>query len=366
MIIGFITTSRADFGIYIPLLNRIKNAEQHDYRIFAGGMHTSEKFGNSHRLIEEAGFQVHEKPTTLVDDDSPKGIGLSMAKTTQAYAKVWAKHGDSLDVVFALGDRFEMFAAASSIVPFNIPMAHLHGGETTLGSTDNKFRHAITAIADCHFTSHASHSARVVNILGDDKNVYNVGALAIEYMQNFESYTAEEFDSLFQFDLNTPFILTTYHPDTRNLGNEEKIRSLTQALHAISFPVLCTLPNADREGMLVREALVKYEREYPDKIKCFENLGQKGYMTAMKHCKFMLGNTSSGIIEAATFDKVVIDVGDRQKGRLAGENVIHVGHEAEDILKGVEKIETMPEKQYVNPYGDGNTSQKILDILEEL
>lgn len=366
MVIGFITTSRADFGIYIPLLERIKNSEKHEYRIFAGGMHTSEKFGNSYQLIEEAGFEIHKKLNTLVGDDSSAGISRSMAATTEAYANVWSTYGESLDLVFVLGDRFEMFAAASSIVPFNIPLAHLHGGETTLGATDNKFRHAITAISDYHFTSHEIHSKRVVEIIGADKDVFDVGALAIENMQNFEGHSPDEFRDKFQFDLNAPFVLTTYHPETQDLQNEAKIESLTKAFDNIMPMILCTLPNADREGTVVRDALLKYEQENPEHIKCYENLGQKGYMTAMKHCKFMLGNTSSGIIEAASFGKIVVNVGNRQEGRLAGKNVIHVRNQAEDILKGVDQVEAMQEEQFINPYGAGDASKKILEILDQI
>ena len=365
MNIGFITTSRADFGIYLPLLKKIKESPNHSYFIFAGGMHTSERFGCSYKLIEEQGFTVHKKAETLLDDDSKFGVSASMGITTQKYADIWKKYAAQLDIVFAMGDRFEMFAAAASLVPFNVPLAHLHGGETTLGAIDNKFRHALTCLADCHFTSYEAHRNKVVEIIETEKNVFNVGALGVDSIVNQELFLPDDFFKKFQFDISKPFVLTTYHPETVALENETKIKLLIAALKQIPEKVLCTLPNADTEGMIIRKEFLNYEKEHPEKIKCFENLGQKGYLTAMKHCAFMLGNTSSGIIEAASFNKPVVNIGDRQKGRVCGKNVIHVGNNTQQIVDAVIKAKKMTGQKFVNPYGAGNTAEKILRILEE-
>ena len=366
MNIGFITTSRADFGIYLPLLQKIDESPNHNYFIFAGGMHTSERFGNSWKLIEEQGFQVHEKPITLLDDDSPFGISNSMGITFQKYAGIWESYQSKLDLIFALGDRFEMFAATASVTPFNIPIAHLHGGETTLGAIDNKFRNTITALSDFHFASHEKHAKKTTEICGSEKNVFSVGALGLDTILNTKLFSAEEFQDNFQFDISEPFILTTYHPETIALNNEDKIQALISALKQLPETVLCTLPNADTEGMVIRNALLEYEKQHLEKIRCFENLGQKGYLTAMKNCTFMLGNTSSGIIEAASFSKPVVNAGDRQKGRIAGENVIHVKNNTEAILAGAEKARTMNGQIFENLYGDGNAAEKIMAILDEL
>ena len=364
MNIGIITTSRADFGIYIPLLHQIKK-QGHQYFLFVGGMHTSNKFGLSYQLIEKEGFEIAEKIDGLVEEDSQEGTAISMANTLAGYGKIWSKYKDILDVVFVLGDRYEMFAAASSLVPFNIPIAHLHGGETTLGAIDDKFRHAITMISDFHFPAHELNAKRIAEMTGSSKNIFNVGALGIEGMLQLPALTFEAFFSQFDFDISNPFVLTTIHPETVAIeGNEFFIQQFLKAVDKMDLPVLCTLPNADPAGSIIRKALLSYEAQNPSRLKCFENLGQKGYFSAMKHCALMIGNTSSGIIEAASFHKYVLNLGDRQKGRLCDENVVHVPFESEAILNAYSKYRGKTSTN-VNPYGTGETSIKILDALTQ-
>ena len=196
MNIGIITTSRADFGIYIPLLNQIKR-QGYQYFLFVGGMHTAEQFGLSYKLIEKEGFEIAEKIEGLINDDSQEGVAISMANSLSGYGKIWRKYKDQLDVVFVLGDRYEMYAATSSLVPFNIPIAHLHGGETTLGAIDNKFRHAITMISDFHFPSHEVNAEKIAQMTDTSQNIFNVGALGIEGMIQLPTLTHSEFFNQF-------------------------------------------------------------------------------------------------------------------------------------------------------------------------
>ena len=365
MNIGIVTTSRADFGISLPLLHKIKE-KGHSVFLFAGGMHTSSSHGNSYRLIEEQGYEIAEKIGGLDDDDSPEGIAKSMANTLSGYAAAWTKYQNKLDVVIVLGDRFEMFAAVSSLIPFNIKIAHIHGGETTLGAIDNKFRHAITVMSDIHFTSHEKHAEKVVEMIGEKNNVYNVGALGVENLLMQPLYTPLEFKAKFNFDISQKFVLTTIHPETVAVGkNEGYIHQFIDAVKEFNVPVLCTLPNADTDGKIIRQALLDFEKQYPTKIKCFENLGIKGYFTAMKNCAAMIGNTSSGIIEAASFKKWVLNLGDRQKGRYAPNNVLHVNFEKEAILSAYKSLELLDSSKIVNPYGMGNTAEEILKIVEK-
>jgi GDP/UDP-N,N'-diacetylbacillosamine 2-epimerase (hydrolysing) len=366
MNVGFITTSRADFGIYLPLIQALKESADFNYYIFVGGMHTSPKFGNSYKLIEkEYKLEIAEKLVTLTNDDSPIGLAQSMGMTSLMYGSIWDKYKDILDVVFILGDRFEMFAASTSLVPYNIKIAHLHGGETTLGAIDDKFRHALTAISDFHFTSHPSHAHRAAEIIGNSDKVYSVGALGVDAIIHSTKMTPDEFEDRFKFNINRPYVLTTYHPETVNLNNEVFINEVINAMREIDLPILCTLPNADTEGSLVREALLKYEAENPDKIKCFENLGQKGYLTAMKYCTYMLGNTSSGIIEGGAFNKPVINIGDRQKGRFADRNVINTPNDTAQIIAATKTAEAMDLSNFQHPYGDGTATKQIINILKK-
>ena len=365
MTIGFITTSRADFGIYLPLIRLIEEHPTFNYLIFTGGMHTSSKFGNSYQLIEKNyQLDIAEKLISLEDDDSPSGIVQSMANTTAAYGKIWKKYKSELDLLFVLGDRFEMFAAVASTIPFNIPIAHLHGGETTLGAIDNKFRHAITAMSDYHFTSHQSNADRVAQIVNSKEQVYNVGAMGIDAAKKVALYSSKEFQEKFDFDISKPFFLTTYHPETVDLRNDVFVNELIEAFKIIKIPVLNTLPNADTQGNLIRQAFLKFEKEYPHLIKNHENLGQRGYLSAMSNCMMMVGNTSSGIIEAGAFKKQVVNIGERQSGRLDNSNIIHVPNDRNAIVQGFYDAQKLDLTNFENPYGTGNSAEKIMKILQ--
>ena len=366
MKVGVITTSRADFGIYLPLLKKLED-KNHELFLFVGGMHTSIDFGNSYLLIEKEGFTISEKLMGLLGDDSSEGIAKSMASTLEGFAKIWTKYQNKLDVVFVLGDRFEMYAAVSSIIPFNIPIAHIHGGEITLGAMDNKFRHAITMLSDFHFTSHEKHAQRVVEMTGDKRYVFNVGSLGVEGLMSQELFTKQEFYEKFSFDITQPFILTTIHPETVSLGkNEEYICQFIEAIKEVNIPVLCTLPNADTEGKIIRDALLDFANQYPEKIKCFENLGVKGYFTAMKNCSILVGNTSSGIIEAASYKKMVVNLGDRQKGRHTGENVVNVAFQKKAIIDSINELKVKDTSNIVNPYMQEGSAEKVVNILEQI
>lgn len=365
MKIALITTSRADFGIYHPLIELINAEKQFSLDIIAAGMHTSKQYGLTYKLIEQAGFKVFATLETLTNDDSSYGISTSMAKTTEKFAKFW-KNNNNYELVICLGDRFEMFAAVSSITPFNIPIAHIHGGETTLGAIDNKFRHAITCLSDIHFTSHEEHSKKVASIIGTKNNVFNVGSLGIDSIKKANLLSSEEFYKKYSFNIDDDYILTTFHPETTHENNLDLITSLIDSFAELEEKILCTLPNADRQGMIIRNELLKFEKANPKKIKCYESLGQIGYLTAMKNCKFMLGNTSSGIIEATSFDIPVINIGDRQKGRISGNNVIHCKIDKESIIKQKKSIENLIGKNFNSPFGDGNSAEKIVSILKTI
>jgi len=365
MNIGFISTSRADFGIYRPLIDRIIETEGLNYLLFIGGMHTTNRFGNSWKLIEGYGYEIAERLSPLDDNDNQEGIAKSMGETLISYGRIWDKYKSQLDLIIVLGDRFEMFAAVASVIPFNIPIAHLHGGEETKGAIDNKFRDAISVLSDIHFTSTENHCKKVKNLTASEQ-VYNVGSMGIEAALSVDLIEENEFEQKFKVSISEGFILTTYHPETIALNNEEKIEELIQALKEIPVKVLCTLPNADTEGTVIRNKFIQYEREFPEKIVCFENLGQLGYYSAMAYCKMMIGNTSSGIIESAAFNKMVIDVGNRQEGRERGRNVINVPNKREEIINAYRQFNPKKSASFDHPFGKGNTSFEILEILSQL
>jgi UDP-hydrolysing UDP-N-acetyl-D-glucosamine 2-epimerase len=376
--IGVITTSRADFGIYMPILRLLQHAPNYTLYIFAAGMHTAPHFGETWRLIEDNGFEVTECLAPVLADDSPKGIAQSMVQIAESFTTIWQRY-PQLDLVFVLGDRYEMFAAAQTLLPYNIKIAHIHGGETTLGALDNRYRNAITAMADFHFTSHPAHSKRVRQITAQDEHIYTVGAPGLDNIRQALELKHEDFEAKFHFNLKQDFILTTLHPETAlNSGssiahhkhledaNYQLVTATVEALLAQPMPILCTLPNADAESQQIRKTLLDFASQYPDKIRCYENLGQAGYLTAMKACTIMVGNTSSGIIEAASFRKPVVNVGRRQEGRTAGKNVVHTPAETKAIIAAINTALQLDLHALRNPYGSGYAAKNIMAILDSL
>jgi GDP/UDP-N,N'-diacetylbacillosamine 2-epimerase (hydrolysing) len=367
--VSVLTSSRADLGIYMPLLKQLQNEAAIQLQIIAFGTHTSQEFGYTLDQITKEGFEVKMQLTFVLDGSSPKTISGSIADTVNQFAEVWEKL--PTDLIICLGDRYEMFAAVCASVAFTIPVAHIHGGETTLGAIDNIFRHSLTHMSSLHFTSCEQYQDRVMELTGTDKNVFNTGALSIDNLTSLELLSKEKFLENFGVDLNKPTILTTFHPETVSYEmNEVYVKELRNALEQLSshFQVILTMPNADTMGNVIRKELKAFAQAHPNIVYAFENLGMLGYLSAMKHCSLLLGNTSSGFIEAAYFPKWVVNLGSRQEGRLLTKNIRTIPIKADVIVKTVESFikETVPEID--QPYGSGNAAgimkQHILEFLE--
>ena len=365
MKIGVLTSSRADSGIYTPLLKALKNDPFFELEIIAFGTHLSEKFGYTVKTIEADGYFVPHKIDTMPEGDKPEHITCSMGKTMINFAKLWSSN--QFDIVFALGDRFEMFAAVASSTPFNIKIAHLHGGETTLGAIDNAFRHSITHMSSIHFASTEEYAKRVIELIGHNENVYNVGALGFDNLSSLQLLSIEDFKEKYTVDLTIPTILITFHPETISYENNEKYAlELVESLSEIKgYQFLFTMPNADTMGNIIREKLNVFIKNNNNAFG-FENLGTLGYLSAMKHCSFMMGNTSSGCIEASYFPQWVINLGDRQKGRIVTPNMINCIVEKTAILKTVQNIRTKNIPEKISIYGDGNSATKIIKTLKQI
>lgn len=365
--IAVLTSSRADYGIYFPLLKKMNADSFFDVRLIAFGTHLSKKFGNTIEQVKSDGFKIEAQLNTIFEGDSPEDIADSMAKTLSEFSALWKKSAKNFDWVLCLGDRYEMFAAVASTIPFNLKVAHLHGGETTLGAIDNKFRHSITAMSSLHFVSHKMYAERVKEITGSSENIHTVGALGLDNLKEIPLFSVDEFKKKYGVDLSKPTVLVTFHPETVSWENNvQHTEELLAALGKLKEQIVITMPNADTMGNHIRTQLKKFIKANPTRAFGFDSLGTQGYFSCMKHCSFLLGNTSSGIIEAASFAKYVINTGDRQKGRLTGKNVIHVPVENEKILAAVQKISSLAPLDSSNIYGDGNAAEKIISIFKEI
>ena len=367
MNIGILTSSRADYGIYLPLLRRLSQGGSFKLFIFAFGTHVSHFHAyNIEKLIADNWGEV-VPVESMVLGDSPEAISTAIGLTTIKFSSVWQKYEGELNLIICLGDRYEMFAAVSAAVPFNIPICHIHGGETSLGAIDNIFRHSLTQMASLHFVSTEQYAEKVRKLSDENAQVWNVGALSLDNIQQMELYSVSDFHRKFGIDLNIPSILTTFHPETK--AGEKNLQYVEELIQAIllsrDYQWIITMPNADTFGNRIREKLNDIIDQNPSIIG-IENFGTRAYFSAMKHCKFLLGNTSSGILEAASFCKFVVNLGYRQKGRACSENVIHTPINTAAILDAIARAASLGEYTGNNIYWNGGASDRIYNVLANL
>lgn len=365
MKIGVLTSSRADYSIYLPLLKKLKEEEQFDLQIIAFGTHVSSAYGMTKTAIVQDGFEVAHALPEFIYGDQPNDIVKSMGMTTIEVGNIFKV--ERYDLIFALGDRFEMFAAVSAAVPYCIPIAHIHGGETTEGAIDNVFRHSITSMAKYHFTTTDIFADRVRDIIGNSTTIFNVGALSIDNLKAMELYSKEEMRAKYDLDMNLPSILITVHPETTSLSeNEGYIDNLIASLEVLKerYKLIITMPNMDPLGSMIRSKLDVFISANTDATFSIESFGTIGYLSCMKYCNFLLGNTSSGFVDASFFPKDVINLGNRQKGRIESDNIRTVPFDQKKILEAVKQIEGTPYNKPIYTYGQGNTAQKIVELLK--
>jgi UDP-hydrolysing UDP-N-acetyl-D-glucosamine 2-epimerase len=331
-------------------------------------MHLSPEFGLTVKAIEEDGFEIGERVEMLLSSDTPEGIAKSMGLGTIGFAQAYARFRP--DILVVLGDRFEMHAAAVAALPFKIPVAHIHGGESTEGLIDEAIRHSITKMSHLHFVSTQEYAQRVKQLGEEPWRVVVCGALSLDNLSATRLLNREEVADGFGITLPEKFLLVTYHPVTLEYEQTERqVRELLAALDAIGLPILFTMPNADTGGRTIRRFIEEFLSKHPDS-EGIENLGTQGYFSTMALATVMVGNSSSGIIEAASFSLPVVNVGNRQLGRIRGKNVIDVGYTRAEILAGIKKA-TSPEfrarfSDLVNPYGDGHAAERIVKRLKEV
>jgi GDP/UDP-N,N'-diacetylbacillosamine 2-epimerase (hydrolysing) len=365
MKITVLTSSSADYGIYLPLLKKFKADPYFTLQIVVFGTHLSKAHGFTISQIEKDGFDIYEKIVTTPIYDSPRAIVESMGETIKKFGFFWESQKKDTDLIICLGDRYEMFAAVSASLPFNIKIAHFHGGETSLGAIDEAFRHSITSMSNLHFTSTEKSAKRVQDIKGSKEGVYNVGAMSLDNLNEIKLLNAKEFEDVYGVFPQKP-VLVTFHPETVAFEKNEKyVEELVKVLNQLDQQIFITLPNADTNGNVIRQKFIELSH-LKNNVFCFESLGTQGYFSAMNLSSFLLGNSSSGIIEAASFNKYVINIGDRQKGREHGINVIDCEIESESILKNIQTLNTIADSNKIqNLYGNGQTSSKVISLLKK-
>jgi GDP/UDP-N,N'-diacetylbacillosamine 2-epimerase (hydrolysing) len=366
MKIGVLTSSRADYGIYLPLLNKLKNDDFFEIELIVFGTHLSKEHNYTILDIRKDNYNKIHEIDSLIKDDSKKGIVISYGNTVSKFAKFW--ENNIYDLVFSLGDRFEMSAAVQSSIPFGIKIAHIHGGETTLGAIDNIYRHQITLASDIHFVTTTQNLLKVKSLKGNVENIYDVGSLSLNNIDKFQPTDKLIFLDEYKIP-SSPFALVTFHPETVSADdNLLYVKEMKKTLTSLSekINIIITMPNADTLGSLYRNELKDLKIKNPSTIFLIENFGKINYFNAMYYAKILIGNTSSGIIEAASFNKYVVNVGDRQKGRSSGGNVYNVRFQSKDIISLTHNLLDKNDFSGSNIYFKKNPADNIIEILKKI
>lgn len=365
MKIGVLTSSRADYGIYLPLLEKLKEDDFFSLEIIAFGTHLSKSHGYTVTAIKEDGYeQVHEI-SSLLSNDNEQSIATSYGLTVLKFADFWASH--TYDLVLCLGDRFEMSAAVQAGIPFGVKFGHIHGGETTLGAIDNVYRHQITLVSVLHFAAADNFQEKIRNLIGGEDGIFSVGSISLDNIAHFKPIEKKVFYDKFSLP-DEAFALVTFHPETVGAeDNYEYAVEMRSAMEQIckDLYLVITMPNADTLGSIFREEIIKLHSAYPERIMLIENFGKVNYFSAMYYSQLLLGNTSSGIIEAASFNKYVVNVGDRQKGRAQSNNIFDVPFKADDICLAVAKAAQQGGYKGNNIYYKNGAVSAIVKILKD-
>jgi GDP/UDP-N,N'-diacetylbacillosamine 2-epimerase (hydrolysing) len=367
--ICIITGSRAEYGLLYPLMKSIQEDEAFILQILVTGMHLSPEFGLTYKEIENDGFQIHEKVEMLLSSDTDAGITKSTGLGMIGFADTFNRLKP--DLVILLGDRFETFAATTAAYFAKIPIAHLHGGEVTEGATDEGLRHAITKMAYWHFTSTEEYRKRVIQLGENPERVFNVGAIGIDNIRQIKPIDKKLLSEDLKFDLDSPFLLITYHPVT--LENNSAEHQFSELLKALSFfpslRFIFTKPNADANGRIIIKLIDDFVKNNANNSAGFVSLGQKRYLSLMQYTQAVVGNSSSGLIEAPSFYVPTVNIGDRQKGRIRAESVIDARPDSDSLVEALNIVLSDPFvtscKKIDNPYGNGHTTQQIMRVLKE-
>jgi UDP-hydrolysing UDP-N-acetyl-D-glucosamine 2-epimerase len=364
--VGVATVSRSDYGHLRPVLDGIRRAPDLELVLFVAGMHLEPEFGFTAREIEADGFPVADRIPMLETGDSPEAVAASTGRGIEGFARAFARRRPDLVVVF--GDRFEMLAAAVAALPFALPVAHIHGGEVSEGAMDNQIRHAITKLAHLHFASAEVHARRIAAMGEEAWRIHAVGAPGLDRIATTTPLSRDALARELDLPVDGPWLVVTFHPVTLEYRETaSQVEELLAALEKTDGTLVVTYPNADTSGRLIIERLEEFAARHPRRCRLVRSLGERLYLSLLRHADLMIGNSSSGLIEAPSFGLPVVNVGARQRGRLRGGNVIDVEAAREDILRGIETAQSPAfrarARAGANPYGDGRAAPRIVEVL---
>lgn len=364
-----VTGTRAEYGLLRWVIEGIRQSSELELQIIATGTHLSPEFGLTVNEIEADGYQVDRKVEMLLSSDTAVGVGKSMGLGMIGFADAL----DELkpDLLLLLGDRYELLAAASAAMVARIPIAHLHGGETTQGAFDESIRHSLTKMSHLHFVAAEEYRRRVIQLGEAPEHVFHVGGLGIDNILHLELLSRDELEAELGFKLGPRNLLVTFHPVT--LENKSSARQMDELLAALAeleeTHLIFTMPNADTDGRVLFRQIEDFCAHHSNAV-AYTSLGQLHYLSCVQHVDGVVGNSSSGLLEVPSFKKGTINVGDRQRGRLRAESVIDCEPERASIREALNRLFSQEFRSLLpavdNPYGNGGASDAIVKTLETM
>lgn len=369
MKICIVTGTRAEYGLLYWLMKEIQADSELELQLIVTGMHLSPEFGLTYQEIEKE-FFISKKIEMLLSSDTAVGISKSIGLAQISFAEAFEELQP--DLVIVLGDRYEIFAATSAAMIARIPIAHLHGGETTEGAFDEAMRHSITKMSHLHFTATEQYRNRVIQLGETPERVFNVGGMGIENIKRLKLLSKEEFEKSIDFKLAEKNLLVTFHPVTLEKSTaQQQFAELLSALDSLANThIIFTKANSDTDGRIINQMIDNYVSANPCKAVGFTSLGQLRYLSALQYMDAMVGNSSSGLAEAPSFKIGTINIGDRQKGRIQASSVIDCEPSQASIGQAFEELYTLEFKKElattVNPYGDGLASIEIIKVIKNI
>lgn len=363
-----ITGTRAEYGIMYWLIKAINDDPNLELQLLVTGMHMSPEFGLTYRDIEKQNIPITKKIEVLLSSDTAVGISKSMGLTMISFAEVFQEIQPDLCVV--LGDRFEIFSAVSAAMIARVPVAHLHGGESTEGLIDEAIRHSITKMSHLHFVATKEYEKRVIQLGEHPDTVFNFGSPGIDNIHKLDLLSKNDFEKSIDFELGEVNFLVTFHPVTlENNTSKEQFLELLNAFDKLKeAKIIFTLPNSDTDGRVIIEMINNYVAKNSNRTIAFQSLGQVRYLSALKYMSAVIGNSSSGLSEVPTFKIPTINIGDRQNGRLKAGSVIDCEPKTDSILESIKKAKSndfqMKLRNVVNPYGKEGASLRIKEKIK--
>jgi UDP-N-acetylglucosamine 2-epimerase (non-hydrolysing)/GDP/UDP-N,N'-diacetylbacillosamine 2-epimerase (hydrolysing) len=361
-----VTGARSDYGLLKPILTRLKSSKILELQIIACNMHLSKIHGDSYRDIEADGFHINVKVPMLDErDDSGLATAHAISLGVSGFAKAF--HALKPDTIVLLGDRYELLSAASSATVMNIPIAHICGGDITEGAFDNGIRNAVTQLSSLHFVTNEESKIRLLNMGIREDSVFNFGSPGIDNIMQTKLLSSEELTRDLGIELGAKNLLITFHPVTRGkVAGIKQFEELLKALHKLNngdTKFIFTGPNSDPEGITISK-MINHFVEAHSNAKVYTNLGSLRYLSLMAVCDVVVGNSSSGLYEAPTLKTPTVNIGDRQQGRLKAASVIDCEADSSIIAAAINRALNLDCSGVRNPYGEGDTAQKIVSVLE--